>query len=83
MKCTLCLNHIVSIPIQLTVEVKDSFPNKTVEIKKKQASTSGKFYNTNLMVEGSTLKYFNAHSLVILIFFFWMCGKFNQRIWHK
>lgn len=56
-KCTLCLNHIVSIPIQPIIEVKASVRNKTIEIKKKDTSKSGKLYNTNLMVEGSTVKY--------------------------
>ncbi|XP_077931368.1 ankyrin repeat domain-containing protein 26-like isoform X1 [Halichoerus grypus] len=41
MKGTSCLNHIVSIPIQPTVEVKDSVPNKTVEVKENQHPTQG------------------------------------------
>nr|XP_035959497.1 ankyrin repeat domain-containing protein 30B-like [Halichoerus grypus] len=40
MKGPSCLNHIVLIPIQPTVEVKDSVPNKTVELKEKQTSNS-------------------------------------------
>ena len=57
MRCTLCRNHIVLIPIQPTVEVEDSFSDKTVGMKDIQTSRSGKFYNTNLTVERSTLKY--------------------------
>ena len=52
MKCTLCLNHIVSIPIQPTIEVKEFVPNTTVELEK-QTFKSGTFYNTDLMLEGS------------------------------
>lgn len=82
MKGTSCLNHIVSIPIQRTVEVKDSVPNKTVEVKEKQTSKSGKFYHTNLTVERSTLKYLkcsqSSYSEFFLSFFlFFFGGKFN------
>ncbi|XP_045652583.1 ankyrin repeat domain-containing protein 62-like isoform X3 [Ursus americanus] len=48
MKCTLCLNHIVSIPIQPIIEVKASVRNKTIEIKKKDTSKSDLSAERNL-----------------------------------
>lgn len=50
MKCPLCLNHIVSMPIQPAVEGKYCIPNRPREMEEIKASQSGKFYNANVTV---------------------------------
>ena len=73
MKCTLRTNHIVSIPLQPTVEEKDSVPKKGAELEEKQTSKSGKFYNRNITMERSTFKYLKCSqsSSSGLLLFFW------------